>query len=478
VEDNRILVNVIDTTWRSDLAYALGLIAADGCLSSNSTTISFVSKDLELINNYQRCLGLNKKYYRSGRGGETAKNYYTLQFRSRQFYDYLNSVGITSNKSKTIKGVSVPDDYFADFFRGLFDGDGTFWTEWDTRWPNSFVFHLEIASASHKFLEWLLNGLNRLYGVKGFIKRGDGVYIIRYAKGDTRKLFDQMYLQDNLLYLTRKYEKIKNALDFEKSVDWLRKKGLSSAAKKGSRITSEGLIGVQVAEDKAVILEINSETDFVAKSEEFCVFTKDIAIIKWSKGSLCSLFDEQIETLRSRDCPQSILNMLQSKREEVISKAEEIIFSSRDIPFLPVIPQTFININELMKMVHCGKKEGRNFIRNLNDLSCVVKTPKKPYYMFDINTGKDLLGVSPERAEAAIKRRYQECLTAEEGIALCVHTNTLLQHNVNCAGSRFNLSIEGVPNIYLLDNTTPGFGYMATVEVNDKWGTPSCRSRA
>jgi elongation factor Ts len=67
--------------------------------------------------------------------------------------------------------------------------------------------------------------------------------------------------------------------DFEKAVDILRKKGLSAAAKKSARVASEGVIASSVqSEGKAgVLIEVNSETDFVAKNESFQKFAKDLA---------------------------------------------------------------------------------------------------------------------------------------------------------------------------------------------------------
>ena len=57
--------------------------------------------------------------------------------------------------------------------------------------------------------------------------------------------------------------------DMEKAIDWLREKGIAKAAKKESRIAAEGLSKVLVKDNKAVIVEINTETDFVAKNEQF-----------------------------------------------------------------------------------------------------------------------------------------------------------------------------------------------------------------
>jgi len=65
--------------------------------------------------------------------------------------------------------------------------------------------------------------------------------------------------------------------DFDKAVTWLREKGLSIAAKKGGRGTSDGLIGLKSDTHKGVLVEINSETDFVAKNDKFQEFVKECA---------------------------------------------------------------------------------------------------------------------------------------------------------------------------------------------------------
>ena len=64
--------------------------------------------------------------------------------------------------------------------------------------------------------------------------------------------------------------------DFDAAIDWLREKGMSKAKKKESRIAAEGLANIFTSGNKAVILEINSETDFVAKNEEFQKLVKSI----------------------------------------------------------------------------------------------------------------------------------------------------------------------------------------------------------
>jgi elongation factor Ts len=68
--------------------------------------------------------------------------------------------------------------------------------------------------------------------------------------------------------------------DVEKAVEWLRKKGISTADKKAGRIASEGLVGsyIHIGGRIGVLLEVNCETDFVARNDDFKTFVKDIAM--------------------------------------------------------------------------------------------------------------------------------------------------------------------------------------------------------
>ncbi|HMJ45354.1 MAG TPA: translation elongation factor Ts [Pseudolabrys sp.] len=67
--------------------------------------------------------------------------------------------------------------------------------------------------------------------------------------------------------------------------DWLRKKGLSKAAKKSGRVAAEGLIGIQIASTKGVVVEVNSETDFVARNDLFQGLVKMIADVALDAGT-------------------------------------------------------------------------------------------------------------------------------------------------------------------------------------------------
>jgi elongation factor Ts len=78
--------------------------------------------------------------------------------------------------------------------------------------------------------------------------------------------------------------------DMEQAVDWLRKKGLSKAATKAGRVAAEGLIGVTVSDNTGAIVEVNSETDFVARNDKFQDMVRKVAAVAGeAKGELAKL---------------------------------------------------------------------------------------------------------------------------------------------------------------------------------------------
>ena len=86
--------------------------------------------------------------------------------------------------------------------------------------------------------------------------------------------------------------------DLEEAVDWLRKKGLAAAAKKSGRVAAEGLIGVASAPPKAAMVEVNAETDFVARNDTFQDFVEQVAKIALEVG-------EDLEAIKAAPYPGS-----------------------------------------------------------------------------------------------------------------------------------------------------------------------------
>jgi elongation factor Ts len=91
-----------------------------------------------------------------------------------------------------------------------------------------------------------------------------------------------------------------NAGKLEEAVDWLRKKGLAAAAKKSGRIAAEGLVAIATAGTRGAMIELNSETDFVARNDQFQALAKGIAVM-----ALNSDVGGDVEKLKAAKCPKT-----------------------------------------------------------------------------------------------------------------------------------------------------------------------------
>src|ERR1035437_618663 len=83
----------VEIKWSGDFAYAIGLIATDGNLSKFGSRISFVSKDIEQVRNFKKCLGLKNKIG-VHRSGSTPSKAHRVQFGDVLFFEFLSSFGI------------------------------------------------------------------------------------------------------------------------------------------------------------------------------------------------------------------------------------------------------------------------------------------------------------------------------------------------------------------------------------------------
>ncbi len=212
----KVRVNKVNIAWSPNFAYAIGLIVSDGCLSGDGRHISFVSKDMEQIENYLKALNISCHIGKVFSGlGLVA---YRVQFSDVHFYNFLNSLGITKAKSLTIGALQIPIHYFPSYLRGMFDGDGCTYSYWDKRWKSSFMFYLSFCSGSLVYIKWLQTMIFRLTKTKGHIsfssknKAKNPCYQLRYAKRESLQILQKIYTNADGLFLSRKYLKINEAL--------------------------------------------------------------------------------------------------------------------------------------------------------------------------------------------------------------------------------------------------------------------------
>ncbi len=106
--------------------------------------------------------------------------------------------------------------------------------------------------------------------------------------------------------------------DMEKAVDWLREKGLAKAAKKASRVAAEGVAYATVVDGVGVVIEVNSETDFAAKTDAFMDLVKNLAVVVAKENPA------DVDALKAAKYPNSDLTVTEIMQEKVMSIGENM----------------------------------------------------------------------------------------------------------------------------------------------------------
>jgi hypothetical protein len=178
----------------ANLWYLVGLITSDGCLSSDGRHIDITSKDNMFLSKIKNHYGFVNKVCNKYNGIGQLNFHLTLSNRS--FYEFLLSVGLSPNKSLTIKSVDVPAEYFCDFLRGLIDGDGSI-----RRWqhPSNYreQWSLRIYSGSKNFIDWLGNATEELLKVRGKThQNANNTWVLKYGKMAAKNIAARCYYKD------------------------------------------------------------------------------------------------------------------------------------------------------------------------------------------------------------------------------------------------------------------------------------------
>ena len=149
--------------------------------------------------------------------------------------------------------------------------------------------------------------------------------------------------------------------DIDKSVEYLRKKGIAKASKKMSRTASEGLVLVKEDQGKISIIEINSETDFVAKNENFISFCKELSELNFIlKGNLEKLNDSKMKNnILVKD---NLVNLIAKIGEKITIRRSFFFDNDKGINFFYVHSSLEKNIGKIVSIVKLD-----NIIKGKND---------------------------------------------------------------------------------------------------------------
>ena len=148
--------------------------------------------------------------------------------------------------------------------------------------------------------------------------------------------------------------------DIEKSIEYLRKKGIAKASKKMSRVAADGLILLNEKDGKVSALEINSETDFVAKNKDFISFCKELSEINFSNlGNLDKL--NNFKMSNGRSVKDSLISLIAKIGEKITIRRANYFDNKKGLNFFYVHSAIEKNIGKIISVVQLdGIVKGKN----------------------------------------------------------------------------------------------------------------------
>ena len=210
--------------------------------------------------------------------------------------------------------------------------------------------------------------------------------------------------------------------DIKASIDWLREKGIAKSAKKESRIAAEGLANIYIKENKAVILEVNSETDFVSKNEEFTGMIDTIG--SYILDSDAKTLEEVLKLNTLEGTIEDLIvaktakigEKLSLRRLEVVEKSDDEVFGSYlhmggKIAVLTVLKGANEEVAKDVAMQAAAMRPSYVFISDVPE--SVVENERKIQKELAMSEGKPA-DIAEKMVEGRIKKYYKEICLAEQ----------------------------------------------------------------
>jgi len=247
---------------------------------------------------------------------------------------------------------------------------------------------------------------------------------------------------DNLLNKVKKLREItgvgfkdcKSAIDetkgdIEKSIELLRKKGIAKASKRMERVASEGLVCIYEKDNKFSIIEINSETDFVAKNNEFINFAEEISkLALLESGNLENIFNSKMQN--KKNVKDSLVDLISKIGEKITLRRSDFIGDEKCINFSYVHSSVKKNIGKLGVILSLETKKPKNEILDLGKQLTMQIAASAPLAIDKENLDINLINKEKEIIKEELKNSGKETNIADKiamgKINKFINDNTLL----------------------------------------------------
>ncbi len=207
--------------WSRDMAYILGFLFADGniiCTQRGAWFWSLQITDKSIIERIKKTINSSHKIYLKTRK-DNQKQLYRLQIGSKEMCADLMLLGLIPKKSKVLKWPKIPADYFSDFLRGYFDGDGGVWMGFKNKKQKNKIYAINtyFTSGSKNFLISLRNILSQKGVLGGSLVEKERGYDLKYSIKNSLILYKIMYNRRSPLFIKRKKDRFEKYMSFMRS---------------------------------------------------------------------------------------------------------------------------------------------------------------------------------------------------------------------------------------------------------------------
>ena len=218
---------------------------------------------------------------------------------------------------------------------------------------------------------------------------------------------------DNILDKVKKLRELtgvgftdcKNALDeskgdIEKSIEFLRKKGIAKANKKMERVAADGLVCIHEKENKFTIVEVNSETDFVAKNNEFIKFVEEISkLALLNSGKMEEILISKMGN--KKNVKDNLVTLISKIGEKITLRRCDFVGEDKSLNFSYVHSMLKKNIGQIGVLVSLKTKKSRNELLEFGKQLCMHVAALSP------------LAIDKEDLDQNIIKKEKEIITEE-----------------------------------------------------------------
>ena len=226
--------------------------------------------------------------------------------------------------------------------------------------------------------------------------------------------------------------------NFDDSIAWLRKKGLSSAAKKAGRIAAEGVVAVAVTKNgtKAAIIEVNSETDFVARNQQFQEFVKNTANLALEKQTTLDQLNNATFPGKSHDVAEELKNAISVIGENINIRRVEYLNVNQGVVASYIHNIVIDNLGKIAVLVALESSANQEKLEELGKKIAMHIAATKPESLDiasldpkKLETEKEILkdqarasgkpeNIIEKMIEGRIRKYYQEVVLLEQNFVM------------------------------------------------------------